>query len=71
MHQFRLLEQIPCTLQGLCSMNHTGMWDSGHVPAVECVGHSKIEGCPYLGVSTPPVNLDEHHIMNSFIAHTR
>ena len=28
-----------------------GMWDSGHVPAIECVGHEDIAGCPYMGLS--------------------
>lgn len=57
MHQFRLLEKIPCTTQDLCSSNSAGMWDSGHVPAIECVGHENVEGCPYLGTSSSKLSL--------------
>lgn len=60
MHEFRLMEKIPCTVQGLCSISHTGMWDSGHVPAVECAGHDGVAGCPYLGVSLRNLSTGDH-----------
>ncbi|CAE1287106.1 TBC1 domain family member 16 [Acanthosepion pharaonis] len=56
LHQFRKIPKIPCTLHGLCSLCGTGMWDSGHVPTVECVGnHSDDESCPYNSSSSTPV----------------
>ena len=60
MHQFRLLEKIPCTVQDLCCMTSSGMWDSGHVPAIECVGHEGVPGCPYLGVTPKPMSISDH-----------
>ncbi|XP_035695303.1 TBC1 domain family member 16-like [Branchiostoma floridae] len=51
LHQFRLLPRIPCTLHGLCKTCGPGMWDSGHVPTVECTGCHNEDGCPYGGVS--------------------
>lgn len=45
LHQFRLLPKIPCTLSGLCRRCGPGMWDSGHQPAIECIGHSEDERC--------------------------
>ena len=53
LHRFRTRRKIPCTLQGLCILCGTGMWDSGHVPIIKCVGDHP-EGvdnqCPYGGV---------------------
>lgn len=47
LHHYRKLPRIPCTLHGLCSLCGPGMWDSGHVPIVECVGNHKNDMCPY------------------------
>jgi len=49
LHQFRTLPKIPCTLEGLCTRCGAGMWDSGHVPTVECVGNHPNDLCPYGG----------------------
>ena len=56
LHKFRMQESIPCTLKDLCQLCSPGMWDSGHVPAVTCVGeHPNVSGdekqceCPYGG----------------------
>lgn len=46
LHQFRTLPTIPCTLDGLCLLCAPGMWDSGHVPAVRCVGGHEDGVCP-------------------------
>lgn len=45
LHQFRLLPRIPCTLSGLCKRCGPGMWDSGHRPAIECIGHTDEDQC--------------------------
>lgn len=45
LHQFRQLARIPCTLAGLCKRCGPGMWDSGHHPAIECIGHNDDEHC--------------------------
>ncbi|XP_037031450.1 TBC1 domain family member 16 isoform X1 [Bradysia coprophila] len=45
LHQFRQLPRIPCTLSGLCKRCGPGMWDSGHHPAIECIGHTDEEHC--------------------------
>lgn len=45
LHQFRQLQRIPCTLSGLCKRCGPGMWDSGHHPAIECIGHTDEEHC--------------------------
>ncbi|KAM7352362.1 TBC1 domain family member 16 [Cochliomyia hominivorax] len=45
LHQYRQLPKIPCTLAGLCKRCGPGMWDSGHRPALECVGHIDDEKC--------------------------
>lgn len=51
LHQFRSKAVIPCTLVGLCSQCDPGMWDSGHVPTVECITHANNKPCPVsLGV---------------------
>ncbi|GAB1597558.1 TBC1 domain family member 16-like isoform X1 [Argonauta hians] len=57
LHQFRKIPKIPCTLHGLCSLCGTGMWDSGHVPIVECIGnHSDDEeSCPYNSAPSTPI----------------
>ncbi|XP_013399258.1 TBC1 domain family member 16-like [Lingula anatina] len=47
LHQFRALPKIPCTLHGLCSLCGPGMWDSGHVPTVECTGNHGDNICPH------------------------
>ncbi|XP_053688409.1 TBC1 domain family member 16 [Sabethes cyaneus] len=45
LHQFRLFPKIPCTLSGLCKRCGPGMWDSGHHPSIECIGHLDHETC--------------------------
>ncbi|XP_035903649.1 TBC1 domain family member 16 [Anopheles stephensi] len=45
LHQFRQFPKIPCTLSGLCKRCGPGMWDSGHHPSIECVGHLDDETC--------------------------
>lgn len=45
LHQFRQLPRIPCTLSGLCKRCGPGMWDSGHHPAIECIGHTDDDQC--------------------------
>lgn len=45
LHQFRQLPRIPCTLSGLCKRCGPGMWDSGHHPAIECIGHTDEDHC--------------------------
>lgn len=45
LHQYRQLPKIPCTLSGLCKRCGPGMWDSGHHPSIECVGHEHDEVC--------------------------
>lgn len=49
LHQFRLLPCIPCTVAGLCELCGPGMWDSGHVPVVECRGGHGDRSCPHGG----------------------
>lgn len=58
LHQYRKRPVIPCTLHGLCSLCGQGMWDSGHVPTVECVGNHGNENCPYLSHPNSPVRED-------------
>ncbi|KAG0712996.1 TBC1 domain family member 16 [Chionoecetes opilio] len=54
LHQYRSMSHLPCTLVGLCELCGPGMWDSGHVPVVACVGHSEDQPCPLtLSSSTP------------------
>ncbi|XP_052872779.1 TBC1 domain family member 16 [Anopheles cruzii] len=45
LHQFRQFPKIPCTLSGLCRRCGPGMWDSGHHPSIECIGHLDHETC--------------------------
>lgn len=45
LYQFRQLQKIPCTLSNLCRRCGPGMWDSGHHPAIECVGHTDDDHC--------------------------
>uniref|UniRef100_A0A182WDC9 Rab-GAP TBC domain-containing protein n=1 Tax=Anopheles minimus TaxID=112268 RepID=A0A182WDC9_9DIPT len=45
LHQFRQYPKIPCTLSGLCKRCGPGMWDSGHHPSIECIGHLDHETC--------------------------
>uniref|UniRef100_UPI00358EC300 TBC1 domain family member 16-like isoform X2 n=1 Tax=Myxine glutinosa TaxID=7769 RepID=UPI00358EC300 len=48
LHYFRLMPRIPCTLHGLCLRCSPGVWDSGYMPAVECVGeHADGFPCQY------------------------
>lgn len=47
LHEFRQLPKIPCTLSTLCKRCGPGMWDSGHHPAIECVGHLDNESCAF------------------------
>ncbi|XP_035210188.1 TBC1 domain family member 16-like isoform X2 [Stegodyphus dumicola] len=49
LHQFRLLPRIPCTLSKLCELCGPGMWDSGHVPVIDCSGGHGDHSCPYGG----------------------
>ncbi|MPC24271.1 TBC1 domain family member 16 [Portunus trituberculatus] len=46
LHQYRSMSHLPCTLVGLCELCGPGMWDSGHVPVVACVGHPDDQACP-------------------------
>ncbi|XP_071106682.1 TBC1 domain family member 16-like isoform X2 [Haliotis cracherodii] len=55
LHQYRKMRKIPCTLFGLCSRCSPGMWDSGHVPTVECVGHREGDECLYQSQPSTPV----------------
>ncbi|XP_064620976.1 TBC1 domain family member 16-like [Lineus longissimus] len=54
LHKFRSRRSIPCSLHGLCLLCGPGMWDSGHVPAVECTGHPDDEICTYNGQTPTP-----------------
>lgn len=56
LHDFRQIPKIPCTLHGLCSLCGPGMWDSGHVPVVECVGNHLDDICPYSSNPTSPTH---------------
>ncbi|CAD5123574.1 DgyrCDS11909 [Dimorphilus gyrociliatus] len=38
LHDFRTRSTIPCTLSGLCTLCGPGIWDSGHVPNIVCIG---------------------------------
>ncbi|GBM29361.1 TBC1 domain family member 16 [Araneus ventricosus] len=49
LHQFRLLPRIPCTLSRLCELCGPGMWDSGHVPVIDCSGDHGDHSCPFGG----------------------
>nr|XP_037286326.1 TBC1 domain family member 16-like [Rhipicephalus microplus] len=63
LHQFRLLPWIPCTLASLCELCGSGMWDSGHVPVVECRGGHGGRSCPYGGqdpVASPDSTATNH-----------
>ena len=53
LHHFRTLRKIPCTLEGLCTRCGAGMWDSGHVPTVECARNHPDDMCPYGGKMPP------------------
>nr|XP_053629773.1 TBC1 domain family member 16-like [Cherax quadricarinatus] len=55
LHQYRSMNYLPCTLVGLCELCGPGMWDSGHVPVVACVGHPDDKPCP-LNQSTATAN---------------
>ncbi|KAK7066099.1 hypothetical protein SK128_014850 [Halocaridina rubra] len=46
LHQYRSMSHLPCTLVGLCELCGPGMWDSGHVPVVACIGHESDQLCP-------------------------
>ncbi|XP_071965030.1 TBC1 domain family member 16-like isoform X2 [Antedon mediterranea] len=49
LYQFRTLPRISCELNGLCRTCGPGMWDSGHVPEVECIGsHEEGYVCPHI-----------------------
>lgn len=54
LYQFRLLPRIPCTLAGLCELCSPGMWDSGHVPVIECRGKHGGRSCPHGGQDPTP-----------------
>lgn len=56
LHQFRLLPGIPCSLAGLCELCGSGMWDSGHVPVVECRGGHGNRPCPHGGQDPVPLS---------------
>lgn len=55
LHQYRSMSHLPCTLVGLCELCGPGMWDSGHVPVVTCVGHPDDKPCP---LNQPSSNAD-------------
>ncbi|XP_047486706.1 TBC1 domain family member 16-like isoform X2 [Penaeus chinensis] len=55
LHQYRSMSHLPCTLVGLCELCGPGMWDSGHVPVVTCVGHPDDKTCP---LNQPSSNTD-------------
>ncbi|XP_037799684.1 TBC1 domain family member 16-like isoform X2 [Penaeus monodon] len=55
LHQYRSMSHLPCTLVGLCELCGPGMWDSGHVPVVTCVGHPDDKPCP---LNQPSSNTD-------------
>lgn len=59
LHQFRTLAVIPCTLAKLCQLCGPGMWDSGHVPLLECRGSHPGLSCPYGGQETPDIKRDD------------
>ncbi|XP_059157121.1 TBC1 domain family member 16-like isoform X2 [Physella acuta] len=59
LHEFRKRVKIPCTLHGLCSQVNAGMWDSGHVPTVECIGHLGEEVCSYNSTPSSPIYDDQ------------
>ncbi|XP_069166722.1 TBC1 domain family member 16-like [Procambarus clarkii] len=56
LHQYRSMSHLPCTLVGLCELCGPGMWDSGHVPVVACVGHPDDKPCPLNQSSTTANN---------------
>ncbi|KAK6169034.1 hypothetical protein SNE40_020163 [Patella caerulea] len=56
LHQYRKRRKIPCTLHGLCTHCDPGMWDSGHVPTVECIGHPDDTPCPYSSTPSSPTS---------------
>ena len=71
LHKFRLLPRIPCTLVGLNQRCTPGQWDSGHVPAVECVGQhadGAVE-CGYGGVNG--VDEETTHVVQAEEKRTR
>ncbi|XP_042888521.1 TBC1 domain family member 16-like isoform X2 [Penaeus japonicus] len=55
LHHYRSMSHLPCTLVGLCELCGPGMWDSGHVPVVACVGHPDDKPCP---LNQPSSNAD-------------
>ncbi|KAH9384012.1 hypothetical protein HPB48_025995 [Haemaphysalis longicornis] len=55
LHQFRQLRSIPCTLASLCELCGPGMWDSGHVPVIECRRDHDGQPCPHGGVEPAEV----------------
>ncbi|BFZ02976.1 hypothetical protein BsWGS_06017 [Bradybaena similaris] len=59
LHEFRKRLKIPCTLYNLCSQVNAGMWDSGHVPTVECIGHLGDDVCSYNSSPSSPVYSDD------------
>ncbi|XP_033757289.1 TBC1 domain family member 16-like isoform X1 [Pecten maximus] len=58
LHQYRKIPKIPCTLHGLCTLCGPGMWDSGHVPIVACVGNHPDGVCPYHSNPSTPNSPD-------------
>lgn len=45
LHQFRQYQKIPCSLASLCRRCGPGIWETGHRPSVECIGHEMDEKC--------------------------
>lgn len=45
LHQFRQYQKIPCSLSSLCRRCGPGIWETGHRPSVECIGHEMDEKC--------------------------
>ncbi|XP_064108840.1 TBC1 domain family member 16-like [Macrobrachium nipponense] len=56
LHQYRSMSHLPCTLVGLCELCGPGMWDSGHVPVVACIGHEGDAPCPLNQQSSSSTN---------------
>lgn len=59
LHQFRLLRSIPCTLASLCELCGPGMWDSGHVPVIECRRDHGGRPCPHGGLELSAAAVSE------------
>lgn len=45
LYQFRRMPIIPCSLRSLCQHCGPGVWDSTHVPDIECIHEDQV--CPH------------------------